>query len=254
MVQMNFSIGLQVCRSHRLAPLLAHLRAARDTLGCRIHIVVDRLPPDVRSILDASFLPYVTTPGIGNWTSKNVLLRACFAERVDLTILLEDDVEVLDSAVFEYLVRAYGAARQFLGFYKLNTTAQRARHANELRGETTLEGIQFQKLATFNTSAVLVIDRRAFDRIGYFCNSYFEMGFYDYRDRLRLTGLVDDLLSPSELGAYLRVDDQMPSTIANDLRPRYRSQRFPIPPDGFRPFNDQPATVDVESAGEQEAD
>lgn len=240
---MDFSVGLQVTRHHKLEHLLAYLCALREQTSCSVHIVVDRMSPEVDAALGSSRMPFFETGGIGNWTSKNVLLRRFVGDGTRVLVLLEDDLEFLQPGVFEYLMEAYGAAEQFMGFYKCNTDSQRVRREREYRGAVDLHGLSFHRYGTLNTSALLVIDRGIVERIGYFCNSFFEMGFYDFRDRLRLAGLVEDLLVPAELDGYLRVDDEVPSVITPVHRRLYRGQVFLPTEDGYRPYDDQPAMV-----------
>ncbi len=239
--ELSFSIGLQVCRPDKLQHLLAYLRHESRQRPCSIHVVADRVPTAVREALLGH--AYTATGGIGNWTSKNVLLRKCVEDDSDVYILLEDDLEFLRPGVFDYLLASYCAARQFLGFYKVNSSAQRERQFREYLGSRQLGGTAFDGYSTLNTSALLLIDRQTIERIGYFCNSYYEMGFYDYRDRLRSAGLIQDLLVPGALHTYVRVDDSVPSTISRAERAVYRTQVFPPPVNGYRAYDDRPAFV-----------
>jgi len=204
---------------------------------------VDRKPPEVESILENAQVPYIFTNGIGNWTSKNVLLKMFHNDGSDFLLLLEDDVEFMQEGAITYLSEAYQAAQKPLGFYKLSSDVHHLTFQRDFIGEEAINSLFFQKVLTYNTSAVLLIDRKTIDRIGYFYNSYYENGFYDYRDRMRQAGICTHLLVPKNLHLYLRVDDTVPSTVSRAHRKLYRQQIVPPALNAYRPYRDWPAYV-----------
>ena len=234
-------VGLQVCRPNKLSGLVYQLSLIEKLGQFHVEIVVDRNSPEIDLLLHESGLSTTFTNGIGNWTSKNFLVRKLLESNSDIIILLEDDVEILREGMFEYVRNCYNLTGGFLGYFKLNTDHHRTKRQQLLIGQKSLNGVDFELFRDLNTSALLVFGRHIVDRIGFFCNSFYEVGFHDYRRRLYGAKLIDEFLVPSGIYDYVAVDDSIPSTVSAAESAIYWSQKFEECDNWYRPYNDVPA-------------
>lgn len=243
--QLTYSIGLQVCRPNKLSHILQSLKTMmfQETFKIPLHIVVDRRSTEIENILDKYEVECSFTNGIGNWTSKNVLLELFMRDNTDYVLLFEDDVHFHNFRCLYVMKSAYNVCRQFIGFYKLNSEDCLKTFARDFQGKIVINNIDFYTFSTINTSALLLIDRKAIKTIGFFFNSYYENGFYDYRDRMKRSGLVGDLLMPCDIERCFSVDDSIPSTISREDREIYKKQMLPPAEDNWRPYCVEPAFV-----------
>ncbi|GFZ79777.1 hypothetical protein GCM10011531_07130 [Aquaticitalea lipolytica] len=240
---LKIGIGLQVCRPHKLRNIIYHLSLIEDIINFNIEIVVDRNSNEIDEILKCTTIARTITGGIGNWTSKNLLIKKLLNRDSDIIILLEDDIEILKEGLFDYIVFSYMSSKNFIGYFKTNNEKQKMKFEKSFIENRIINNLNFNLLQDLNTSALLVLDRRIINRIGFFCNSFYEVGFHDYRERLYGAKLIEYFLVPSKIYEYMKVDDSIPSTISKKNSAIYWKQKFTTAVNWYRPYSDKPKLV-----------